>query len=54
MLHQLASYTHPALAHQGGWDEMAMLLGPLVMVIVLLVLGKRAAAPEFDDEDPGG
>lgn len=55
MLHQLASYTHPALAHQGGWDEMAMLLGPVVMVVVLLVVGKRAATgDEEDGTDPGG
>jgi cyanate permease len=29
------------LAHQGGWDEMLLVLAPIVLVAVLLWLAKR-------------
>jgi hypothetical protein len=31
------------LAHQGGWDELGLVLGPLVLVAVLLVVANRRA-----------
>jgi hypothetical protein len=31
------------LAHQGGWDEMLMVLGPIVVMVGLLALAKRRA-----------
>lgn len=41
------------VAHQGGWDEMALLVAPLVVIGVLLWLANRRAtraAAERDDE----
>ncbi len=29
------------LAHQGGWDEILLILGPMVVVVVLLRLAKH-------------
>jgi hypothetical protein len=29
------------LAHQGGWDEILMVAGPIVVVVGLLAIAKR-------------
>ncbi|MFN8021990.1 MAG: hypothetical protein U0Q03_10725 [Acidimicrobiales bacterium] len=29
------------LAHQGGWDEMLLIVGPMAVVVLLLRLAKR-------------
>jgi hypothetical protein len=29
------------LAHQGGWDEILLIVGPVLVVIALLRLAKR-------------
>ncbi len=29
------------LAHQGGWDEMLLVVGPMVVIVALLRLAKR-------------
>jgi hypothetical protein len=34
------------LAHQGGWDEIAMVAVPLLLVAVLLVVANRRATQE--------
>jgi hypothetical protein len=31
------------LAHQGGWDEMLMVLGPILVIVLLLRLAKKRA-----------
>ena len=31
----------PLLAHQGGWDEILLVLGPMVIIIGLLKLAKN-------------
>ncbi len=40
-------------AHQGGWDEMLMVLGPILAIVLLLRLAKkraeRSAAAPADD-----
>lgn len=52
------------LAHQGGWDEMLMVAGPLFVLAALLAVAHRRAhrpagarsepaAPEPGDGDPG-
>jgi hypothetical protein len=49
---------HLVLAHQGGWDEMLMVLAPIVVIVFLLRVAKRrgerlqpdAGAVEDDDE----
>ena len=47
------------LAHQGGWDEIALIGGPVIVIAALLFLAKRRvdaltaeqpAAPPADDE----
>lgn len=35
-------------AHQGGWDEIALVAGPIVLIIVLLAIVKH----RVDAEDP--
>jgi hypothetical protein len=30
-------------AHQGGWDEMLMVLGPILVIVLLLRLAKKRA-----------
>lgn len=42
------------IAHQGGWDEIALIAGPIVIVVALLALVKRrveAAAQRATDQD---
>ena len=50
------------IAHQGGWDEMVLVAGPIVVIIALLALVKRrvdhAAAQAVTDatstdDEPG-
>ena len=31
----------PILAHQGGWDEFLLVIGPIVLIIAILVVVKR-------------
>jgi len=49
--------TVPLLAHQGGWDEILLVVGPLALVAGLLWLANRRisdqlAAAESDDGPP--
>ena len=52
-----ASTAIALLAHQGGWDEMLLIVGPMLVVVGLLRLAKRrverAAAPRPPDDPPG-
>jgi len=44
------------LAHQGGWDEALMLLGPVVLFVGLVITARRrqkADADPPDDQGPG-
>ena len=36
----------PVLAHQGGWDEVLLVVGPIVVFAVLLLVAKRRAEQE--------
>ncbi|MFZ9629316.1 MAG: hypothetical protein ACO3C1_08180 [Ilumatobacteraceae bacterium] len=38
------------LAHQGGWDEMLMVLGPIVLIAGLLRLAKHRVTRGHHDE----
>jgi hypothetical protein len=29
------------LAHQGGWDEILLVIGPIVLIVGILVIVKR-------------
>lgn len=37
--------SHPetltVLAHQGGWDEILLVVGPIAVIVTLLVIAKR-------------
>lgn len=39
--HLLSDASVDILAHQGGWDEMAMLGGPALVIVVLGYLARR-------------
>jgi cyanate permease len=45
------------LAHQGGWDELLIVAGPLAVVAVLLWLANRRVHQQLDErageEHPG-
>jgi hypothetical protein len=47
------------LAHQGGWDEMLLVAGPIAVIVWLLSLAQKRAErnrAQFNaspDEDPG-
>lgn len=38
------------LAHQGGWDEMLMVLGPILVMVGLLALAKRRAERSSEEQ----
>ena len=39
MFRMFSSY--PLVAHQGGWDEVLLVGGPIVVIIGLLAVAKR-------------
>ncbi len=40
------------IAHEGGWDEILLVVGPLLLLWLLLVLaGRRARRLATDEED---
>ncbi len=42
------------LAHQGGWDEILLIAGPIVLIIGLLWLAKRRVDHAASLRGPGG
>jgi hypothetical protein len=47
------------LAHQGGWDELLMVVAPLALVTILLLVANRRAnqemaAREAEEDQPTG
>ena len=38
------------LAHQGGWDEILLVVGPIVVCGILLLVAKRRAEQEAAEE----
>ena len=45
----------PLLAHQGGWDEILLVLAPIAVVAGLLWLARRRGSPRtsVDADDVG-
>lgn len=41
----------PILAHQGGWDEILMVLGPLAILFVVLMLANKRARKMAEARD---
>lgn len=50
----MAEVTVPVLAHQGGWDELLMVLVPIIIFAVLLVIANRRASSLEQREGGGG
>ena len=42
------------LAHQGGWDEILLVLAPIAVIVGLLRLATTRAARLADERDPDG
>jgi len=40
------------LAHQGGWDEVLLIAGPVVVIAALLAVAKRRADAAARDRTP--
>jgi hypothetical protein len=43
----------PVVAHQGGWDEALLVVGPLAVLAALLALARRRAR-RWRDRPPAG
>jgi hypothetical protein len=39
------------LAHQGGWDEMLMVLGPILVIVLLLRVARNRAVKASTNAD---
>lgn len=37
--------------HAGGWDEMLVILGPLLIIVALIAIARRARPPEDEEAD---
>jgi hypothetical protein len=42
------------LAHQGGWDEILLVLGPMAVIAWLLWLARRRVARQHTGRDDAG
>lgn len=42
------------LAHQGGWDEILLVAGPIVVIFAVLWVAKRRADALNADDTPSG
>jgi hypothetical protein len=40
------------LAHQGGWDEILLVLGPILVIVGLLKLAKNRVDRNTDSNTP--
>lgn len=41
---------HVVLGHQGGWDEMLLVAGPLAVIAVLLWLANRRVQHQLQEQ----
>lgn len=39
------------LMHQGGWDEILLVVGPLVVIAVLVIVARKQAPVEDGESD---
>jgi hypothetical protein len=42
------------LAHQGGWDEFLLVLGPIAVIAAALAVAKRRVDAQSNRSEPGG
>ena len=50
----VSAMTPILLAHQGGWDEIALIAGPVLLIMALLWLAKRRVDHAASLHGPGG
>ena len=53
-MNTLSAVTTVLLAHQGGWDEILLIAGPIVIIVGLLWLAKRRVDHAASLHGPGG
>jgi hypothetical protein len=53
-VNELPAMTPVLLAHQGGWDEILLIAGPIVIIVGLLWLAKRRVDHAASLHGPGG
>ena len=53
-MNTLSAVTTVLLAHQGGWDEILLIAGPIVIIMGLLWLAKRRVDHAASLHGPGG
>lgn len=53
-MNTLSATTSALLAHQGGWDEILLIGGPIVIIMGLLWLAKRRVDHAASLHGPGG
>ncbi len=53
-MNTLSATTSVLLAHQGGWDEVLLIAGPIVIIMGLLWLAKRRVDHDASLHGPGG
>jgi hypothetical protein len=41
------------LAHQGGWDEFLLVLGPIAVIAAALAVAKRRVDAQSNRSEPG-
>lgn len=54
LLETLPGHRVFVLAHQGGWDEILLIVGPLAVVALLLWLANRRVTAQLDGEPNRG
>ncbi|MCU0260956.1 MAG: hypothetical protein MUE78_08060 [Ilumatobacteraceae bacterium] len=40
------------VAHQGGWDEILMVAGPILVIVAVLAVVKRRVDAQVRDREP--
>jgi uncharacterized membrane protein len=46
--------SHAVIAHQGGWDEILLVLGPIAVIIGLLMLARKRVDAAEQKPAPNG
>lgn len=44
----------PVFAHQGGWDELLLVVGPLALIALALWVANKRVSAQLDDADASG
>ena len=47
------TFTSALLAHQGGWDEILLVVGPIAVIVGLLAVVRRRVGRGLGPDTPG-